>query len=122
MQPGDVLVHDAWYFVPLIGWYTGMRREEMCGLALDDIELVDGNWQFNVRPTEIRRLKTVTSARKLPFASELIRLGLPDYVLAMRAEGETLYFPNWCAKAARAPWVTPTRRGSGSISGRHCPS
>lgn len=93
MAPGGLLVHSAFYFVPMIGWYTGMRREEICGLALDDIEVVDGNWQFNVRPTEIRRLKTVTSARKLPFASELIRLGLPDYVLALRAEGETLLFP-----------------------------
>jgi len=93
MVPGDLLVHSAFYFVPMIGWYTGMRREEICGLALDDIEVVDGNWQFNVRPTEIRRLKTVTSARKLPFASELIRLGLPEYVLALRAEGETVLFP-----------------------------
>jgi integrase len=93
MVPGDLLVHSAFYFVPMIGWYTGMRREEICGLALDDIEVVDGNWQFNVRPTEIRRLKTVTSARKLPFASELMRLGLPEYVLALRAEGETVLFP-----------------------------
>lgn len=93
MEPGDLRVHSAFYFVPLIGWYTGMRRDEICGLALDDIELVDGHWQFNVRPTETRRLKTVTSARKLPFASELIRLGLPDYVQALRAEGETLLFP-----------------------------
>ena len=69
MLPGNERVHSAWYFVPLIGWYTGMRREEICGLMLDDIEVVDGHWQFNVRPTEIRRLKTITSARKLPFAS-----------------------------------------------------
>lgn len=93
MQPGDLLVHSAWYFVPLIGWYTGMRREEICGLKLEDIELDDGHWQFNLRPTEIRRLKTVTSARKLPFASELMRLGLPDYVTALRDAGETMLFP-----------------------------
>lgn len=93
MQPGDVLVHSAWYYVPLIGWYTGMRREEICGLMLDDIEVVEGHWQFNVQPTEIRRLKTITSARKLPFASELVRLGLPDYVIALRAAGETVLFP-----------------------------
>ncbi|WP_379920934.1 site-specific integrase [Erythrobacter sp. R86502] len=93
MHPGDLLVHSAWYFVPMIGWYTGMRREEICGLKLDDIEVDDGHWQFNVRPTEIRRLKTITSARKLPFASELTRLGLPDYVIALRSAGETMLFP-----------------------------
>ncbi|WP_086619697.1 site-specific integrase [Erythrobacter tepidarius] len=101
MQPGDLLVHSAWYFVPLIGWYTGMRREEICGLMLDDIEVVDGHWQFNVRPTEIRRLKTITSARKLPFASELVRLGLPDYVKALRAAGETMLFPELVAESGK---------------------
>ncbi|PKP95283.1 MAG: integrase [Alphaproteobacteria bacterium HGW-Alphaproteobacteria-14] len=101
MQPGNLLVHSAWYFVPLIGWYTGMRRDEICGLRLDDIEVVDGDWQFNVQPTEIRRLKTITSARKLPFASELVRLGLPDYVTALRAAGETLLFPELVAESGK---------------------
>lgn len=101
MQAGDLLVHSAWYFVPLIGWYTGMRREEICGLMLDDIEVVDGHWQFDVRPTEIRRLKTITSARKLPFASELVRLGLPDYVTALRDAGETMLFPELVAESGK---------------------
>jgi integrase len=101
MQAGDLLVHSAWYFVPLIGWYTGMRREEICGLMLDDIEVVDGHWQFDVRPTEIRRLKTITSARKLPFASELVRLGLPDYVTALREAGETMLFPELVAESGK---------------------
>jgi integrase len=101
MVAGDLLVHDAWYFVPMIGWYTGMRRDEICGLCLDDIEVVDGNWQFNVRPTDIRRLKTVTSARKLPFASELVRLGLPDYVLALRAAGEVMLFPELVSESGK---------------------
>ncbi|ANK14385.1 site-specific integrase [Erythrobacter neustonensis] len=101
MQPGDLHVHSAWYFVPLIGWYTGMRREEICGLMLDDIEVVDGHWQFDVRPTEIRRLKTITSARKLPLASELVRLGLPDYVTALREAGETMLFPELVAESGK---------------------
>ncbi|MEQ5789406.1 tyrosine-type recombinase/integrase [Erythrobacter sp. NFXS35] len=101
MQPGNLLVHGAWYFVPMIGWYTGMRRDEICGLALDDIEVVDGLWQFNVRPTAIRRLKTVTSARKLPFAHELVRLGLPGYVTALREAGETMLFPELIAESGK---------------------
>jgi integrase len=100
-QPLSPLDYSAWYFVPLIGWYTGMRREEICGLMLDDIEVVDGHWQFNVRPTEIRRLKTITSARKLPIASELMRLGLPDYVSALRAAGETMLFPESVAESGK---------------------
>lgn len=101
MKPGNILVHDAWYFVPLIGWYAGLRREEICGLMLDEIEQSDGLWLFNIRPTEIRRLKTITSARKVPFAGELIRLGLPDYVTAMRDAGEVLLFPELAAESGK---------------------
>lgn len=101
MKPGDLLVHSAWYFVPMIGWYTGMRREEICGLKLDDIETVGGDWQFNVRPTEIRRLKTVTSKRTLPFADELTRLCLPEYVQALRDAGETMLFPELVAESGK---------------------
>jgi integrase len=101
MKPGSMLVHDAWYFVPLIGWYAGLRREEICGLMLDEIEQSDGLWLFNIRPTEIRRLKTITSARKVPFAGELIRLGLPDYVTAMQDAGEVLLFPELAAESGK---------------------
>jgi integrase len=101
MKPGEMLVHDAWYFVPLIAWYAGLRREEICGLMLDEIEQSDGLWLFNIRPTEIRRLKTITSARKVPFAKELIRLGLPDYVTATRDAGEVLLFPELAAESGK---------------------
>jgi len=93
MEPGDLLVHSAWYFVPMIAWYTGMRREEICALRLDEIAEVDGHWQFDCRKTENRRLKTVTSARSIPFADELMRLRLPEYVQALRDAGETMLFP-----------------------------
>lgn len=101
MKPGSMLVHDAWYFVPLMGWYTGLRRAEMCALSLDEIEEHDGLWLFNIRPTQMRRLKTITSARKVPFAKELIRLGLPGYVTALRAAGETLLFPELAATSGK---------------------
>lgn len=93
MEPGRLIYHDAWYFVVIIAWYTGMRREEICGLELDDIECDDGCWQFQVRPNSIRKLKTAGSKRILPFADELLRLGLPEYAIALRDAGERLLFP-----------------------------
>lgn len=93
MKPGDLIIHDSWYWVPLIGWYAGMRRDEICGLHLDEIECIDGDWQFVVRPNATRRVKTVQSVRRLPFADELERLGLPRYVGALREAGETMLFP-----------------------------
>lgn len=101
MQPGDLVVHDAWYFVPLIAWYSGMRRDEICGMELVDIETSGGVWLFNIRDNDTRRIKTISSERKLPFAQELVRLGLPDYVEAMRVTGETLLFPEMVAESGK---------------------
>ncbi|MXP14516.1 tyrosine-type recombinase/integrase [Altererythrobacter confluentis] len=101
MQLGDLVVHDAWYFVPLIAWYSGMRRDEICGLAVDDVQLNDEHWHFEVRPTDTRRLKTISSERKVPVANELVRLGLTQYVEALRAAGETLMFPELAAESGK---------------------
>lgn len=99
--PGKMIVHDACYFVPLIAWYTGLRREEICGLELADIAQEDGIWHFNIRDNTVRKLKTKTSNRLVPFANELVRLGLPDYMSAMRDAGETLLFPELSAESGK---------------------
>lgn len=101
LQPGTLQVHDAWYFVPLIAWYSGMRRDEICGMELADIEVLERTWVFYVRDNKTRRIKTVSSERKLPFADELIRLGLPEYVEALRAAGETLLFPELASESGK---------------------
>lgn len=93
MEPGDLLVHDAWYWVPLIAWYSGMRRDEICGMEVSDVVDEDGDLLFLIRDNDTRRIKTISSERKLPVAGELIRLGLPGYIAALRDAGETLLFP-----------------------------
>ena len=101
MEPDDLVVHDAWYFVPLIAWYTGMRRDEICGMELADIGR-DGELRlFHVRDNETRRINTNGSVRKLPFAEELVRLGLPGYVEVLRGEGETLLFPELASESGK---------------------
>jgi len=101
MEPGDLLVHDAWYWVPLIAWYSGMRRDEICGLEAGDVVEEHGVWLFHIRDNETRRIKTISSERKLPVADELIRLGLPAYVAALRDAGEMLLFPELAAESGK---------------------
>ena len=101
MEPGDLLVHDAWYWVPLIAWYSGMRRDEICGMEVGDVVEEDGVWLFLIRDNETRRIKTISSERKLPLADELIRLGLPAYVAALRDAGEMLLFPELAAESGK---------------------
>lgn len=99
MQPGSLIVHDAYYFVPLIAWYAGLRRDEICGLELADVACEDGLWHFVIQPNSARTLKTTSSERKIPFARELIRLQLPEYVTALRSTEEHLLFPELVAES-----------------------
>ena len=93
MKPGTLIVHDSWYWVPMIAWYTGMRLDEISSLELDEIECEGGRWQIQVKPNSLRGLKTDSSERVLPVASELLRLGFDKYVEALRAADEWLLFP-----------------------------
>lgn len=101
MEDGNLLVHDAWYWVPLIAWYSGMRRDEICGMEIADFVHEDGVWLFHIRDNGTRRIKTISSERKLPVADELIRLGLPAYVAALHNAGEELLFPELASESGK---------------------
>jgi integrase len=102
---------EASYWVPVIMRYTGMRPEEVAGLALRDIchdpEL---GWYFDLyhrtADTELplpveervperywRNLKNDASIRRVPIAQELIDLGLLRYVEWVREQDSLVLFP-----------------------------
>lgn len=93
LEPGDSLYHDGLFWVLLVVWYTGARREEICKLMVADVDCVDGIWFLQIRFTEAGRVKNKKSVRIIAIAEELVRLGFVEFVLAMKAAGETLLFP-----------------------------
>ncbi|MFL0587724.1 site-specific integrase [Sphingomonas olei] len=93
LEQGAEIWHDAGFWVLPIAWYTGCRREEICQLTLDDIGEENGIWFFAITDENGGRVKNRAAVRLVPFADELMRLGLPDYVKALRAAGETTLFP-----------------------------
>ncbi len=94
LSAGDVVVHDSLYFVLLLVWYTGARREEICKLRLVDVDCLNDIWLLRIETTETGRVKNIPSRRCIPIADELIRLGFIDYVRALTDAGETLVFPD----------------------------
>lgn len=92
-EPGNLVVHDSLYFAPMIATYAMMRREEICGLMIEDVVLDHPVPHFEVRQNKYRRLKNAQSRRLLPIHPELLRLGLADYVAAIGAVGYDLLFP-----------------------------
>lgn len=82
------------YWVPLIGMLNGMRLDEVCQLAVDDVKQVGGIWCFDVNTKGgNKHVKTAASVRVIPVHPKLIDLGLLDHVEALRQTGETRLWP-----------------------------
>ncbi len=72
---GKKIFKDAYWWLPVIGIFTGMRLEEICQLQAGDLK-ADGDIHYlDVVEGEGKRLKTASSARQVPIHAILINLG-----------------------------------------------
>ena len=101
-EPGSHIFHRALYWAPILLYYTGARREEICGLEIGDV-LTAGIPHIVIRPTDTRRLKSASSRRLLPLHAEVLRLGFLDYVEAVKSLGYRLVFPDLKSPTSTAP-------------------
>ncbi len=89
----DKFIHEAYYWIPLIGLYSGMRLEEICQLHCSDIKQDGKIWYFDVNTNssddgiDSKLVKTKSSIRLVPIHKELIKLGLIDYVKKINEKG-----------------------------------
>ncbi len=92
---------DAAYWVPLLGLYTGARQSELCQLRLEDVVKGEDGLTLSViqdlgdedDDTPETSVKNLTTQRRIPVHSELIRLGFSDYVEARKRAGDKRLFP-----------------------------
>ncbi len=91
--PGPAIIHDAFYWVPLLIYYTGARREEICKLQPNDFRELDGTAFIQIDETETGRVKNHGSVRAIPLHRELVRLGLLEFVETCRRRGQDVLFP-----------------------------
>ncbi|WP_291547327.1 DUF6538 domain-containing protein [Bosea sp. (in: a-proteobacteria)] len=106
-EPGERIHHRAAYFGPLFAYYHGMRREEFCGLTVDDLRSVTEEGEaaphIKVWDNTIRRLKNDQSRRFLPIHPELLRLGIMQYAARIKELGYTHLFPELRSPTSRSP-------------------
>ena len=92
-RPGDCILKDGMYWIPLIGLFTGMRLGEIVQMHCADVKEENGVWFFDVTTMsddneelnsgeDNKSLKTSQSRRRIPVHSILIEAGFPDYVKA----------------------------------------
>ena len=80
--PGPKIYKNAFYWVPLIALYTGMRLAEIIQLEICDVRQEEGIWIFDINLNSdngiVKSIKN-NRPRKVPIHSELIRLGFLDF-------------------------------------------
>lgn len=98
---GWTLWRPHYYWLPLLGLFTGGRINELSQLYLTDVlQTKSGLWylDFNLMgdgkvEENDKSLKTVNAIRVVPLHDRLVQLGLPEYVQALREAGHRRLFP-----------------------------
>jgi integrase len=90
------------YWLPLLGLYTGGRINELSQLYLKDFQSTKIGTHFvsfnkdgagKVDSASDKSLKTLSSDRKIPLHAKLIDLGLLDYIEELKANKHERLFP-----------------------------
>lgn len=90
---GTNMSGTSWYWLPLLGLYTGARLNELCQLHLADIDEEERVPFLHLREgQEGQRIKSGTG-RVVPLHPKLIDLGILRYAEAQRLSGEDRLFP-----------------------------
>ena len=92
-RPGDQVIRDEKYWLPLLGLYHGNRLEEFAQLRGEDVKREDGVWYLRIHGEDGRQIKNDQSARRVPLHPEIERLGFLDYVRATAPKAGDLVFP-----------------------------
>jgi integrase len=93
-DPGSMIYRNGVFWAPLLGAFTGARREEIAGLAPADIVEIDGIACLNIEDSELRRIKNISSKRIVPIHSRLVEMGFLQFAAKARAEDLNDLFPD----------------------------
>lgn len=94
-KPGNVLIRDHRFWVPLIMLFSGARPAEIAQLGIDDVREDRGHWIMHIT-TEgdgDKSVKTSGSMRVVPIHPELVKLGLLMHHAELKKRGEKRLFP-----------------------------
>lgn len=116
------------FWIPILGLFTGARREELCQLLIEDVVKRDGIWCLDIRDDNAKRKSVKIGERRIvplhPFIVDDLRF--PEFVKSIptskkRVFHELLYvsnkwghgFGNWFGSfKKRAGIVSPPRKKS----------
>lgn len=89
--PGDKIIRDAKFWLPILGYYTGCRLGELVQLAIDDViaslecNYLDINEKV-LTGEDQKSVKSLAGIRKVPIHPALIDLGFLEFVEKRRKQ------------------------------------
>jgi integrase len=89
--PGKQVFEDERFWIPLIGLFTGMRENEICGLGVNDISF---DKEAGVHIFHVREGKTKNAKRSIPIHTELEKIGIIRYWREAKSAKVDRLFPN----------------------------
>lgn len=92
-EPGDLIIKDHRYWIPLICLFAGLRLAEACQLKARDFETVNDMPFLFVRRGRGQKIKNASSRRAVPIHKQLVNAGLLDYVQSRAGDGDGWLFP-----------------------------
>jgi len=90
-QPDIVKLQHPYYWVFIIGIFSGMRTNEICQLKITDIQQDEEIWMFNIDEELDKSVKTQNSVRRVPIHPTLIKLGFLDYHEIVKSKFDRLF-------------------------------
>lgn len=78
--PGNLIIQDEKYWLPLLGLFHGNRLEEFAQLRRSDVRCEEGIWYLDINDEDDKQVKNEQSKRKVPVHPEILKLGFLDYV------------------------------------------
>jgi integrase len=98
----DTFKRPSEFWVPILGLYTGARREELCQLHIEDVRQEDGVWVLdinnnpNINGFDRKKIKKPHSKRLIPLHPFLVDvMRFPEFVQAQGGNGHLRVFPSW---------------------------
>jgi len=85
-RSGNLILVNAYYWIPLIAAYTGMRCGEIVQLRHTDILNADGIPYFSVNDDADKKIKTKFSERRIPIHPRLKDWGFLDFLAERRSD------------------------------------
>ncbi len=97
------------FWLPVLGFYTGGRLNELCQLDTEDVKQIKGIWTITIvddpddRPCP-KSVKNKSSRRVLPLHSELIRMGFLEFCEQAVREGREKLFSDGLVYNVHKGW------------------